>query len=324
MFLAPVLYAVHAVLTGTAMVMMHWLEVRLGFGFSAGLFDYVLNFRLAHKPLWLVPVGAAYFALYYGLFRYAIAKFDLRTPGREAEAAGGIEAGTGAEIATGVVSVSSAGTAIGTASAGPPADFVTALGGPGNLTSVDACTTRLRLEVRDQARVDEAALKRLGAHGLVRPSATALQVVLGPIADQVAEQIRRQLRAGVLAGPPAASTPVTAAVRAASVATEPVTRAVAAPPSTEVASTAIAPTSASKSPAAAMLRALGGAGNIVEISVASTRLRIRVRDDSAVDAARVIALAPRGGVRAAPQLWHVVVGPDVERLAAELHSRIAR
>jgi phosphotransferase system IIB component len=72
-----------------------------------------------------------------------------------------------------------------------------------------------------------------------------------------------------------------------------------------------------------MLRALGGEGNIADISVASTRLRVRVRDDSAVDAAQVIALSPRGGVRAAPQLWHLIVGPGVERLAAELHTRIA-
>src|SRR3954471_12489888 len=84
MFLAPALYAVHAVLTGTAAVLMHWLGVRLGFGFSAGLFDYLLNFRLAEKPLWLLPIGAAYFALYFVLFRYAIVRFDLRTPGREA------------------------------------------------------------------------------------------------------------------------------------------------------------------------------------------------------------------------------------------------
>jgi phosphotransferase system IIB component len=72
-----------------------------------------------------------------------------------------------------------------------------------------------------------------------------------------------------------------------------------------------------------MLRALGGSGNIAEVSIASTRLRIRVRDESAVDAAQVIALSPRGGVRAAPQLWHLIIGPGVERLAAELHTRIA-
>src|SRR5262249_51640546 len=76
MFLAPVLYAIHAVLTGLAMVVMDILDVRLGFGFSAGLFDYAINFGKATRPLLLLPVGAVYFALYYGLFRVAIRAFD--------------------------------------------------------------------------------------------------------------------------------------------------------------------------------------------------------------------------------------------------------
>ena len=87
MFLAPVLFAIHAVLTGIAMVLMHVLGVHLGFGFSAGLFDYVLNYSLATRPLLLIPIGLAYFALYYFLFRYCIVRFDLKTLGREAEGA---------------------------------------------------------------------------------------------------------------------------------------------------------------------------------------------------------------------------------------------
>src|SRR5882757_6683444 len=83
MFLAPLLYAIHAALTGLAMVIMHVLGVHLGFGFSAGLFDYVLNFHLATRPLWLLPIGAAYFLLYFWLFRFAIVRFNLATPGRE-------------------------------------------------------------------------------------------------------------------------------------------------------------------------------------------------------------------------------------------------
>src|SRR5207253_10036541 len=83
MFLAPVLYAVHALLTGAAMVTMDLLGSRMGFGFSAGFFDYVLNFNRATHPLYLVPVGAVYFALYYFVFRWCIVKFDLRTPGPE-------------------------------------------------------------------------------------------------------------------------------------------------------------------------------------------------------------------------------------------------
>ncbi len=172
MFLAPSLYAVHAVLTGAAMTLMDFLNVKLGFSFSAGLFDYLLNFNKATRPLLLIPVGLVYFGLYYGIFRAVILRFDLKTPGREDEPV--------------VVAVA--------ASAGDRArGFVTALGGAGNLVSVDACTTRLRLVVTDQSAVDEAALKALGSRGVIRPSPRDLQVVVGPIADEVAREIRAAL-----------------------------------------------------------------------------------------------------------------------------------
>jgi PTS system N-acetylglucosamine-specific IIC component len=173
MFVAPLLYAIHALLTGVAMALMNALDVKLGFGFSAGLFDYVLNFSLATRPWMLLPVGAVYAVLYYGLFRFFIRRFDLATPGREK--------GVVAETAT-----ASAGGARGEA-------FVAALGGAANLVSVDACTTRLRLIVADQQAIDDAALSSLGARGIIRPSEKAAQVVLGPIADLVAEEIRGAL-----------------------------------------------------------------------------------------------------------------------------------
>ena len=174
MFLAPVLYGLHAILTGLAMVAMDLLGVRLGFGFSAGLFDYVLNYGLATRPLWLLPVGALYFVIYYVVFRACITAFNLQTPGREAD-----------ESETPVVAVPATGRA---------GAFVHALGGAGNLTSVDACATRLRLTVASQDAVDEQALKRLGALATVKVSSKALQVILGPIADQVADEIRTELR----------------------------------------------------------------------------------------------------------------------------------
>ena len=174
MFLAPVLYAIHAVLTGVAMAFMDAIDVRLGFGFSAGLFDYVLNFKEATRPWMLLPIGLVYFALYYGLFRFFIVRLDLKTPGREAEEA----ASSAAELPS----------AVGAA------DWVRALGGARNLVSVDACTTRLRLVVANQASVDEGLLKKLGARGVVRPSAESLQVVVGPIADQLASDIRSELK----------------------------------------------------------------------------------------------------------------------------------
>jgi PTS system N-acetylglucosamine-specific IIC component len=173
MFLAPALYAIHALLTGVAMVVMDLFSVRLGFGFSAGLFDYVLNFSRSSRPLMLLPIGLAYFGLYYGLFRFVIVRFDLKTPGRELDD-------------TGVANVA-------THASGAHA-WVQALGGAANLAQIDACTTRLRLSVVDQTRVSESELKRLGARGFVRPSADTLQVVVGPIADQLAGDIRLAAR----------------------------------------------------------------------------------------------------------------------------------
>jgi PTS system N-acetylglucosamine-specific IIC component len=177
MFLAPALYVIHALLTGLGFIITDMLGIKLGFGFSAGLFDYVLNFGKSTRPLLLIPVGLAYFALYYGLFRWAIVRFDLKTPGREVETA----ATTGAAVAV-------------TGRRGP--DFVHALGGSGNLEVVDACTTRLRLVLVDPQKADEPTLRKLGARGFVRPSAKALQVVLGPEADQVASEIRAAVAAG--------------------------------------------------------------------------------------------------------------------------------
>ena len=175
MFLAPWLYALHALLTGAAMVTMDLLQSRLGFGFSAGFFDYVLNYGKATHPLYLLPVGAVYFALYYFLFRWCIVRFDLRTPGRE----------PGAAPAPAVAPAGGDGDA--------PA-YVAALGGAANIASLGACTTRLRLELVDRDKVDAQALQRLGARGSVRVGATGLQVVVGPAAELLADRMREALR----------------------------------------------------------------------------------------------------------------------------------
>ncbi len=250
MFLAPVLYAIHAVLTGLSMALMDWLGVKLGFGFSAGLFDYVLNYGKATRPLMLLPVGAVYFALYYGVFRFFIVRFDLKTPGRDASAptmTGAPATGDGAR-----------GRA-----------FLTALGGTGNLVSIGACTTRLRLVVADQALVDEAALKALGAMGVLRPSARAVQVVVGPIADQVAEEIREAGANGPAAPPP----PV---------------------PPAEV------PVTQPTLPAA-LIEALGGAGAILRAESLAGRMRVELAQATTIDPATL------PGVRAVAQPSATVV-----------------
>ena len=170
MFVAPALYVLHALLTGVAMAAMSLLDIHLGFGFSAGLFDYLLNFRLASRPLLLLPIGAVYAAIYYFAFSTVIRRFNLQTPGRA------------------VRQPSNEPNLAIVGERGP--SFVAALGGANNLQSVDACTTRLRLVVVSQAKVNEPALKALGARGFIRPSKDSLQVVLGPVADSVASEMK--------------------------------------------------------------------------------------------------------------------------------------
>jgi PTS system N-acetylglucosamine-specific IIC component len=281
MFLAPVLYALHAVATGLAMVIMDLFGVRLGFSFSAGLFDYVLNFNHAQRPLLLVPIGAAYFALYYGVFRFCIVRLNLPTPGREADddqrPLAPVAAGTRGEA------------------------FVTALGGARNLTEVAACTTRLRLELKDNQAIDERALKQLGARGLLRTSTTGLQVVLGPIADQVAGEIRDASRAGAIAGGWAVSSPVAA-------------KTVAANP---VQANLVSAT-ATDQDAAIFLAAMGGRQNLAAVEGFAGRLLMRVADPKAIDARALGTLGVRGIAHPAPGSVQVLVTGPVETWAEPL------
>jgi PTS system N-acetylglucosamine-specific IIC component len=261
MFLAPLLFAVHAVLTGLAMVLMQVLGVHLGFGFSAGLFDYVLNYSLSTNPLLLVPVGLGYFALYFVLFRWCILRFNLKTLGREPEEAGlAADAGDAGDSALG---------------------WISALGGAINLRSVEACTTRLRLTVADPARINEAALRPLGSRGVLKLGDGAVQVVVGPIADQLAAEIRTALRMN----------PATAEV---------------------------APASMPRGDPQALLAAFGGKANIIRADVFATRLVVEVRNAAAVDEAGLAASRFRGAQRVSDKTWHVIVGPDATTTAAVL------
>jgi PTS system N-acetylglucosamine-specific IIC component len=157
------------------MVVMDVLGVRLGFGFSAGLFDYLLNYGKSTQPLLMLPVGLLYAAVYYVAFRWVISRLNLPTPGREPDEA----------VAAPVASAD-----------GDAAAYLAALGGSANVRTLDACMTRLRVTASDAAAIDEAALKRLGARGIVRPTADTVQVVVGPVADQLAARMRSLLRAG--------------------------------------------------------------------------------------------------------------------------------
>ncbi len=289
MFVAPALYAVHALLTGVAFVVMNALQVRLGFGFSAGLFDYLLNFSKATHPLLLLPVGCGYFVLYYVLFRLAIVRFNLPTPGREPTE--GVTAGEPAAAQEG---------------SRAPA-LITALGGADNIVSLDACTTRLRLVVTRQDAVDVPALTRLGMRGVVRPSADTLQVVVGPEADQLAGEMKAALRnprgtAAAVATAAASAAPLAAAAQAALPGV---------------------PASAVLLDAAALLRALGGSPNVLEVHTAASRLRLNIADARAVDQAALIAMGVRDVVLPRPDWLHLIIGPAAGATGAALRTLLS-
>lgn len=179
MFVAPILYVIHALLTGISVFIaasMHWIA---GFGFSAGLVDMVLSSRnpLAVNWYMLIIQGVVFFAIYYVVFRTAIKIFNLKTLGRE-------EQKEFLEESPATTTSSREEKAI---------KFIEALGGKENFKNIDACITRLRLTLVDQNNINEDQLKSLGSKGTVKIGNDGLQVILGPEAELVAEAIKRQI-----------------------------------------------------------------------------------------------------------------------------------
>ncbi len=207
LFVAPVLFVVHAILTGTSLAVCYLLNIKIGFGFSAGLIDYVLNFSKANttNPLLLLVVGLVYGVLYYFIFSFFITRFDLATPGR-GEASTGLsadwilpESQRGPKPAKASAQKTSA-----VASAAPVTEdrddvlareVLAALGGKSNVQSVEGCITRLRLYVNDAEQIDDAQLKSLGASGVIKRGKIA-QVVLGTQSDRIASRINTLLKKG--------------------------------------------------------------------------------------------------------------------------------
>ncbi|MGF1720285.1 N-acetylglucosamine-specific PTS transporter subunit IIBC [Vibrio kyushuensis] len=176
MFLAPLLYLFHAILTGISLYIAASMEWMAGFGFSAGFVDLVLSSQnpLATNWYMLIAQGLVFFCIYYAVFRFAIIKFNLPTPGRGEEMEAEGEAGTTEE-----------GLAALTES------YIAALGGAENILEVDNCITRLRLTVKDSSVADTDKLKQLGAAGVVKVGKGGLQVIIGlGKVDKVAEQMK--------------------------------------------------------------------------------------------------------------------------------------
>ena len=291
MFLAPVLYVIHALLTGLSLAICSALGIHLGFTFSAGLIDYVLNYGLSTRGWWALPLGVIYAVVYYGLFRFFIRRFNMATPGRE-------PAGADEQVESfdrgGFVAPVAAATA-------PRAQrYIAALGGAANLSIVDACTTRLRLSVVDPGKVSETDLKTIGARGVLKRGATSVQVIIGPEADIIADEIRTVIAqgGGVEAVPAVA----------------PAAAAVAAAPVADSQSGPLDPDPAR------WLAVFGGATNIVSLdAIASTRLRIVVSDPTALDRQRLAALDVAW---ISADTFHVVVGEAASRYAQVLSARL--
>lgn len=178
MFLAPALYIAHAILTGTSLVIANLLSIKDGFGFSAGLIDYLLCWGLATKPFLLIPLGLIYGALYYGLFVGVIKLFNLPTPGREPEKE---EKETRQEQKSAKIE----------STAGKAKAVLAAIGGGGNILAIDSCITRLRLKLKNTALINEPLLKGLGAHGIVRMGTDAVQIVLGTQSELICEEMKK-------------------------------------------------------------------------------------------------------------------------------------
>lgn len=181
MFLAPGLYVVYALLYGIFTTVTTILGFRAGFSFSAGATDLFFSASLpaAQKTWMILPLGIAAFLVFYVVFRFAIVKFDLKTPGREDD--DDLEAEKSAVLAnnnyTEVASV-----------------ILEGLGGKENVKSLENCITRLRLEIKDQSVVDEKKIKSAGVAGVIRPGKNSIQVIVGTKVQFVADEMKKMLK----------------------------------------------------------------------------------------------------------------------------------
>jgi PTS system N-acetylglucosamine-specific IIC component len=178
MFLAPGLYLLHAILTGISGAVVAMLSCRAGFNFSAGLIDLVLSWKtpLALNPWMVIPVGVAFFAIYYFVFRFVIVKYNLKTPGREDED----------------YSASESQVSLGSNDFAKIAALILdGLGGAANIKEFDNCITRLRIEIKDYTTVNEKKIKSAGVPAVIRPSKTSVQVVVGTQVQHVADEMKK-------------------------------------------------------------------------------------------------------------------------------------
>ncbi|MFW7380257.1 MAG: glucose-specific PTS transporter subunit IIBC [Oligoflexus sp.] len=274
LFVAPVLYLIHALLAGLAFVISYGVGAKLGYTFSHGFIDYALFFAMATKPWVVLVLGPMYFLVYYASFRFAIKKWNLLTPGREnqAEAAQSVREGDSLEVAS---------------------QITAALGGAKNILNLDACITRLRVGVEDMNKVNDQELRNLGAIGVIKLG-NSLQAIFGTQSENLKTAIEEYLRKSKGSFTPPE---VDVSQSLESVYQEAQTQNLSGLENTELI----------KEKCQAMLSALGGRDNIVEVkSCAQTRLRVELKDGNLVNHDLLEKITH--GMQASQRIWHLLVG----------------
>ncbi len=290
LFVAPALYVVHALLAASTQFVANTLGMHMGFTFSQGGIDFLVFNALGRfaQKWWLVLIlGPIYAVIYYVVFRAAIRWLDLKTPGRE-------------EMLVGAPGAAAVGGPASTGGDARARDLVLAFGGAANIASLDACITRLRVAVNDPSRVDERALRALGASGVMRVG-RGVQAVFGPLSENMKTQMDEYLRAAG-AAPAAVPSPASGA----------------GSPAAPAAGTVDA---ATRETATRLLKALGERVNVREVqAVAHTRLRVKLADPARFDEAAAKLAGVMAVMRPSPGVLHLIVGERAGALAAAMQG----
>ncbi|MBC7693214.1 MAG: PTS glucose transporter subunit IIBC [Methylotenera sp.] len=306
LFVAPLLYAVHSVLAASGQIIFGVLGAKLGFTFSQGFIDYILYYSLDTKPWLVLLIGPFFGLLYYSVFRFMITKFNLKTPGREIDATSELTAETAESAASSMTAQEKRAVAL-----------VQALGGRSNLVSVDACITRLRIELRDVTQANESQLKALGATGVLLMGHN-LQAIFGPLSENLKTDIELALQKNLpgldqaFAVKSAVSAAVTGNPSSVTVAPLPggLTRTVS--------------TGAFQQTALVWLKALGGEENVVTLEAcAATRLRITLKNPALLNE----AVLRQNGVQEIMKfkdksVLHLIVGSEASTYALAFQGKV--
>jgi PTS system glucose-specific IIC component len=286
LFVAPLLYVAHAFLVGLAFLLTYLLDARLGYSFSHGFIDYALYYVHNIKPWIILVLGPIFAVVYYTLFRTLIVKFDLMTPGRDAEAVDMSD--IRAEVADGFAK-----------------ELVLAFGGKSNISGLDACITRLRIEVGDINKADPVKLKALGASGVVIVG-NNMQAIFGTRSENLMTDMKEYLKT---AGDEAELAEGAAAPKVHYKADDlrPRARDQHAPEK-----------------ARAILASLGGRGNVQQAEAcAETRLRVAIKDADKLDPVGLEQAGVHGVMHLSEGIIHLLVGLNADQYAAEMRAAMA-